>query len=316
MIGDSNTAQLEVRDDQTVSAILEDRLRRRGVQVNVRNLGVRGYGTDQAVLRAIAFADLEPRHIVYTFTNNDLGDNNAIHKPGRQYGKGVFIRRQGHPSFSAHNYPVPVYRPEFLSLVILDRQCQPVVYERTVAAEELAPAASSPSAWIKEYFWTARVISLVRAQPWWEQRSEDPALEDLALYKGWSWMDGVYQAFYEKGPLRTRCAGYLEAQTLALLGRLREMPGVRSVSVVHFPDAQVLGDPGGGNASPSAEMFRRFLEAGIIDGYVHLGQKLVESGLDYQTFACTGDGWHFCANGTAWMADEIDKAFGDRLAKQ
>jgi hypothetical protein len=316
LIGDSNTVQLEVNDAETVSALIETFLRQRGVQVNVRNLGVRGYGTDQAVLRALAFGDLQPRHIVYTFTNNDLGDNNAIHKPGRQHGKGVFVRRPGQPAFEAHNYPVPAYPPEFLSLVILDGQCQPVVYERTLPADELTQSSFSLAAWIKEYLWSARVVSLLRARPWWEQGSQDPSVEELAQYKGWGWMDGVYQAFYEKGPLRNRCPAYLEAQMMALLGRLRELPGVQSVSVVHFPDAQTLRDPGGGSTSPSAEMFRRFQEAGIIDGYLHLGQKLVESGIGYQTFACTGDGWHFCANGTAWMAAEIDKAFGARLAKE
>jgi hypothetical protein len=62
-------------------------------------------------------------------------------------------------------------------------------------------------------------------------------------------------------------------------------------------------------------MFEKLLEQQIIDGYLNHGPRMVESGLSYARFACTGDGWHFCANGTAWMADEIDHAFGTVLSK-
>ncbi len=316
MIGDSNTAQLEVNDDETTAARLEAAWRARGTPVNVRNLGVRGYGTDQAVLRAATMQDLQPVHVIYTFTNNDLGDNNALHKPQRQLGKGAFVRRHHAASFSPYNYPVPAYADNALSLVMLDPGCNAVVYERAVPPEELAPAAFSPMPWIKEYSWTARAISLMRSRPWWEQTARDVSIKHLGAYKGWGWMDDVYEAFYEKGPVRTRCAGYLEAQMRTLLARVRKMPSVRSVFVVHYPDAQILPDLAAGRSSPTVEMFERWQAEGFIDGYVNLGQQLVEQKIQYRTFACTGDDWHFCANGTAWMAAEIDKAFGRRIGYQ
>jgi hypothetical protein len=88
MIGDSNTAGFEVDDHQSVPAHLERGLREAGRAVNVLNLGVRGYGMDQAVRRALAFRTLDPEVVLYLFTNNDFWDATALKFPNRPFGKG------------------------------------------------------------------------------------------------------------------------------------------------------------------------------------------------------------------------------------
>ena len=56
-VGDSATASLEVDNHHTVPALLEQGLRAKGLLYNVVNLGVRGFGTDQSMLKAIRFRD-------------------------------------------------------------------------------------------------------------------------------------------------------------------------------------------------------------------------------------------------------------------
>src|SRR5262245_51344650 len=107
-LGDSTTASLEVDDDETVPALLEQAMRRGGLEVNVLNLGVRGYGTDQSVGKALDLAGkLPPDEIIYMYVENDVWDNNVLREAGRRYGKGAWVRGEGESSFSPLRDPVP-----------------------------------------------------------------------------------------------------------------------------------------------------------------------------------------------------------------
>jgi hypothetical protein len=307
VIGDSNAGGFEVDDEETLSAILERQLRAAGEDVNVLNLGVRRYGTDQAVLRALSLQDLTPRIVLYLYTHNDPFDTNVLHIPGRELGKGTFIRRLGEATFSPHNYPVPDYPLDYAGVTILDRQCQPIVHERMVEPEE--PDTLVVRA--KRYLWTLRAISYIRRGPPGPpaQLLEDPI--DLAE-AGSDFHPDLYTTFHEHGPIRARCPEYFEAQMAALLMRLRKIPTVARVLVAHFPDNLIFGDLRAGRVPPSVEMFERLAASGVIDGYVNLGQRFVEQELRYRELACPGDG-HFCEDGIAWEAREIFDAFSSLL---
>jgi hypothetical protein len=316
MIGDSNTAAFEVDDNKTALALLEQRLRQRGALINLLNLGVRGYGTDQAVLRALSLRDLRPSRIIYLFTNNDLFDNNLLRRPLRKYGKGVFVRRHGELMFAAYNYPVPEYPERYVGLVALDRQCEPLIHEAPVGLELTEAASSWVPSWLPKYFLTYRVYQLLRwgsPPSWIGQPAVDPY--DQIVERGVAWHDRFYLGFLEKGPMRNRCPEYFQAQIADLLRMLRSIESVRAVYVVHFPDAEVLPELRAGLALPTVKMFSSLLSQKAIDGYLNLGSQLVEAGLDYDDFKCPGDDWHFCDRGQAWIAEQIDKAFGNEIVQ-
>lgn len=76
VLGDSNTEGFEVRQDQTYAAILERYLARRGVQAEVMNTGVSGFGTAEELI----FLEQEglkyhPDVVVLGFFANDFEDN-------------------------------------------------------------------------------------------------------------------------------------------------------------------------------------------------------------------------------------------------
>jgi len=316
MIGDSNTAALEVDDDKTVPALLEARLRHRGAPTNLLNLGVRGYGTDQAVLRALSLRQLQPTQIIYLFTNNDLFDNNLLRRPRRKYGKGVFLRRRGESTFATYNYPVPNYPERYVGLIALDQQCDPVIHEAVVRAEPSREASARVPEWFPKYFFTYRALRLLRwgsSPSWIGQVGVDPYKE--ITEHGIEWHDRFYLGFLEKGPLRNRCPEYFEAQMTHLLSMLRMIESVQKVYVVQFPDADVLPDLVAGLKLQTVEMFSHLQSRKTIDGYLNLGARLVEAGLSYKDFSCQGDDWHFCEKGMAWMAEEIDKAFGNEITQ-
>jgi hypothetical protein len=61
-------------------------------------------------------------------------------------------------------------------------------------------------------------------------------------------------------------------------------------------------------------LFQNLRARGVIDGYLNLGQRFVDQGLDYPRLACPGDG-HFCADGLAWAAGEILREFSPWLGR-
>ncbi len=118
-LGDSQTAGFEVLEDQTFAhlagKLVEDRL---GTPVQAINGGVRGYGTDQAMLLfRERLRKLRPEVVVYDKVMNDTEDNTTLHRPKRLYGKAAFVL-DGDRNLKLQGTPVPSY--PFCSSVRLD----------------------------------------------------------------------------------------------------------------------------------------------------------------------------------------------------
>ena len=76
MFGDSTIVGRSLPQDKTVSALLENYLRGKGVKVEVINAGVQGYSTDQVFLRMQELLPLyRPDIVIYGACDNDLGGN-------------------------------------------------------------------------------------------------------------------------------------------------------------------------------------------------------------------------------------------------
>ena len=109
VIGDSSVVSFEVAPEQVFTRVAEDLLQRRGLSVQFVNGGVRGYGTDQALL----FLEEEglkyrPDLVLYKWTGNDPDDNATIHRPFRKYGKPWFdLDESG--GLILKGVPVPIY---------------------------------------------------------------------------------------------------------------------------------------------------------------------------------------------------------------
>lgn len=109
VIGDSSVASFEVPPEATYPRLVEEALRARGVDVEIVNAGVRGWGTDQALLfleeEGLRYA---PDLVLYKWTVNDREDNATIHRPFRRYGKPWFdVDASG--ELALHGTPVPEY---------------------------------------------------------------------------------------------------------------------------------------------------------------------------------------------------------------
>lgn len=92
LLGDSQIAGMEVKEDEVLDRRLESLLSRHG-RYEVINTGVRGYGTDQSYL---FFRNeghkYSPDIVIYVFVDNDPWENVTMHKPYRRFGKGYFKR--------------------------------------------------------------------------------------------------------------------------------------------------------------------------------------------------------------------------------
>jgi lysophospholipase L1-like esterase len=111
-LGDSIVAGFEVADEETFVRVLEPVLERRlGRRVRTLNGGVRGYGTDQALLfyrergRALA-----PDAVVIVMSRNDFSDNRTLHEARRPFGKPVLVAN-GESRLAIAGAPVPRYDP-------------------------------------------------------------------------------------------------------------------------------------------------------------------------------------------------------------
>lgn len=317
VIGDSTTAALEVDDDQTAPAVLERRLRARGKRVNVRNLGVRGYGTDQAVERAIGLAEeIHPADIVYLFTNNDLGDNQMLRNRGRKFGKGGWLRRDPAGSFEHYRTRAGDEHGDYVGTILLDDVCVPHVYEarwnpplpRETTLSRLRQSVRTRS-------FAYRAFEPLLHPPQSGGPSPAPADPwDEVKRQGVIWNELSGLSFHEKGVVRQRCAPYLADQMRFLLGRLRAVAPRPRVFVAQFPDSSLLPELERSDSDsaappfPTEKMFASLVEDGTIDGHMVLARSLVRAGHSYRDFACPGDP-HFCVEGNAWIAGEIDEAF-------
>lgn len=83
-LGDSNTFGFIVPADKTYTRILEDRLRAAGYAAEVPNMGISGWGTDQA-LEALRREGVlhRPDLVIMQFDENDLGENLRYRDTGK-----------------------------------------------------------------------------------------------------------------------------------------------------------------------------------------------------------------------------------------
>jgi lysophospholipase L1-like esterase len=112
ILGDSLVAAFEVTWEETFVALAEKRLARELERpVQLINAGVRGYGTDQALLyfreRGRQF---QPQLVVYMESLNDASDNMTLHRMRRPFGKPVFrMLADGSLASELEGHPVPEY---------------------------------------------------------------------------------------------------------------------------------------------------------------------------------------------------------------
>jgi hypothetical protein len=325
-IGDSTTASFEVNDDQTVPAILERMLRAGGDQVNVLNLGIRGYGTDQSVLRAMAFAGkYPPSDIIYMYTDNDVLENNSLRKRNRKFGKGAYVRFRGSNDFVPVQYPVPDREPGYTGMVVLDRACHPVLHEET-AAEGARPVSDSPrkdtdgsvAAAILARSYTAKAFTFIKsgirqALAGNQRTTVDPY--DTLYIQGkrlnglkFRTLEEIYRSYEDDGLLRHRCSGYFSDQMQFLIDMMKSRTGNPRIHVVQFPVSTTVDLLKGGSASPTSQLFDSLASKGTIADHINLPQIAVDQAINLAAFTCKGDG-HFCADGNKWIAAELYKRF-------
>ena len=90
VVGDSTVVGFEVPDTDTFPRSLERELNvlNEAADFQVINGGVRGYGTDQALLLLEEEGmKYSPDIVLYKWTGNDYDDNRTIHRPFRKFGK-------------------------------------------------------------------------------------------------------------------------------------------------------------------------------------------------------------------------------------
>jgi len=309
-IGDSTTASLEVNDNQTIPALLEQSLRKNGKHYNVINLGVRGYGTDQSVMKAINNADkYRPTDIIYMFVSNDIYNNNTLKKHNRIYGKGAFVRKAGETSFTAHNIPVPEYEKNAASLIVFDDECRPFIHSVTL---EGRPDTKSNiiKDWLKENIYVYRAIFIIKHAISASNKSHDTQGEqqepyDLIKNENIKWRDSFATAYEDNGPSRIRCKEYLNSQIRFLLQSLKSNINSKPrVHLVQFPDITTLELLRNNTNSPNITTFKELLANSVINTYTNLPASIIEESVDINSMRCKGDS-HFCERGNAWISSAI-----------
>ncbi len=109
VLGDSSVVSFEVPPEAVFTRLAEDMLRKRGYDVQFVNAGVRGWGTDQALLFLREEGlEYQPDLVLYRWSGNDREDNATIHRPFRKYGKPWFHLDQT-DSLVLRGVPVPPY---------------------------------------------------------------------------------------------------------------------------------------------------------------------------------------------------------------
>jgi len=295
-IGDSTTVSLEVDDDATVPALLERALRSKGREINVLNLGVRGYGTDQAVDKAIRIARRRgAEEAIYLFVPNDAYETNVAKTWGHPHSKPLDLYDLERGTFE-HRPPRALGLREG-QLVVLDEACRPYLHE---GATEVLPPREEDSplsvfylyrAWFRFYAQPRREVAAGRRDP------------HHRVQEGESWSHGFVPAYLDGGVLRNRCPDYFLRQMRFHLERLRAETGIRTLHVVHFPHERAIRMRREGG-SENVRMFDTLLEAGVIDSYLDLNAEIEESGVLIQRLRCPGDP-HLCSEGNAWIAERI-----------
>jgi len=107
--GDSVTMGLGVEDDETFSYVLEDMLRRDGINAEVINMGIPGFGTAEELIQFHAVAkQYKPNLVILGFFYNDYM-NNAI--------CGLFTNRDGVLTRTESNFIPGIYIRDRLNAV-------------------------------------------------------------------------------------------------------------------------------------------------------------------------------------------------------
>ena len=309
-IGDSATASLEVDNEHTVPALLESGLRSSGLEYNVVNLGVRGYGTDQSVLKAIRFTGkYDPVAIIYLYDNNDDFDNNALRIPFKAYGKGVFIKRQEDTGFEGIHFDRK-YADAEAGLVLLDRDCRAVIHEFQLSDKSVLGAKLAR--WVQgfgSYLYGGFILPGIRSLYRGDSTGGTEVSGDIDPYSYLQthpvdWDLRLESAYRDEGALRARCRDYFSAQMSFLLAKLREGTGAQQIHVVAFPHVQTLERLDDGFHSPTTEMFETLLSRASIDSFTDLTADLHQERLTYEQLACRQD-YHFCESGNRWIAQKL-----------
>lgn len=313
-IGDSTTASFEVDDAETVPALLERGLRDRGHDVNVVNLGVRGYSTGQSVRKAIGVAArFAPTDIVYLFVDNDIAGNNLIKRARKPLAKGIFIRRDGGGPFESLGYPVPRLPIAYGAVVMFDGACRPLVHEyNSLEAETVRAWRTTLNRWLRNNVFVYGAIrfivrSLTGKPDNYDHRGFGAAVDpyDVVVRDGGEWNDDFIYAYGDGGSVRNRCGAYFDAQIGFLLGHLRaRIPSLRRLHLVQYPDTATIDLLRRGQRSANTALFAALRAEGLVDSYVDLPRRLLSQGIDVDDLRCMGDA-HFCADGTTWIASQI-----------
>ena len=330
-VGDSTTASFEVNDDETPPAILEQLLREHGVKVNVINLGVRGYGTDQAMIRAEKYAkQYRPTDVIYMYTDNDIFDNNSLQRHGRKFGKGVYIEDQKSKEFVKYQYPVPERPAGYAGMVVFDQLCKPVIYEEihtkviknvdvaktrnnNVQIEKSMP--TKIKLFLREYSYVARALYFIKnniserlkkpkysyADPYELFYMKGKKLKDM----GWDEYSLIERGYEDDGILRNRCRDYFNSQITSLIKNLKNDRETLRVHVVQFPVPSTMKLLQSRTGSLNSHLFDKLTQQGVIDSHINLAKIANDTNASLKH--CKGDG-HFCKAGNMWIAKEIYQA--------
>jgi hypothetical protein len=298
-VGDSATASLEVDDDETIPARLEQELRRRGQHVNVINLGVRGYGADQAFARAIQMADrYHPTDIVYLFTDTDVYDDNVLGPVAAELPKSAWVRGDD-GAFHLQNAPVPEHRPGYRGVVLFQDRCEPVVYEHVDEAPGIGASLEARLWDFYAYRLYRNALEKVR-KVFLRKVEPDPYTEVMKF----GFVRDFGHEYGDEGVVRHRCRSYFDDQMRFLVDDLRARTGSPRIHVVGFPDPVAVGMLERGEEVPSVTLFESLRAGGRIDGFVNLAAQAAQERTDLRALRCPGDS-HFCAEGNRWIAAQI-----------
>ena len=312
-IGDSTTASLEVNNNETVPALLEQKLRQSGKKVNVINLGVRGYGTDQSVRKAIQFAEKHsPEQIIYMFCINDTIDNNIIKQPYKKYGKGVYIKKNAaDQNFETHNYPVPQYKNNYGGMVFIDESGNSYIHEVTLPEKNQAIRKHRDAfkLFLKKHLYILRAYGKV--QDYFKFHGEnggnEKGIQDRdprqLVDSGIKWSDQFYASYQDGGAVRMKHQDYFYAQMKYILTRLKQIKTLKKITLIWFPTPSET-DLVKKDKSANQNMFIKLLNEGVVDEFLDLNTIVNQEDISFKRLQCKGDS-HFCQEGNRWICDQV-----------
>jgi len=120
--------------------------------------------------------------------------------------------------------------------------------------------------------------------------------EDIMLSLFFGLIDG--------GRARLDHRNYYDAQFEFLLEKLWEIPSLRKVHLVEFPNIPTLEALAGGRDSTNLEFFDSLSDKGVVQGWVSLSRVMHEQGVDYDDFSCRPGG-HFTETGHRWISEVL-----------